>query len=113
MSEARMHVRDCGCLDATSLSGPVLLDPRCLALDGGPDPDPEPFDFGSIRLRPYEHGHLMLIADCLHPTCGWRMTFSTWRMDLIIDTCRDHPCRRLCSCGQAERVAPVTPACSA
>lgn len=42
MSErvARMHVEDCGCLDAGKIDGPVIVDPRCAALDGGPDAPP-------------------------------------------------------------------------
>lgn len=66
--------------------------------------DQEPFDFRSIRLSP-QMGSLLLFADCLHPTCGWRMTFSTGQLDVIIETCRDHACRRLCTCGKSERLS--------
>lgn len=65
----------------------------------------EPFDFGTIRLQPATWGVGMLTAECMRPTCGWHMTFSTNRLDTIIETCRDHACRRLCSCGQAERMS--------
>jgi hypothetical protein len=65
----------------------------------------EPFDFRSIRLRPMGNGSPLLVAECLHPTCGLVMTFSTYRMDVIIETCRDHACRRLCACAESERLS--------
>jgi len=51
--------------------------------------DGEPFDFGTIRLQPASWGVGMLTAECMRPTCGWVMTFSTNRLDTIIETCRD------------------------
>jgi hypothetical protein len=38
MGEAAMHVKDCDCIDASRLGGPVVTDPLCAALDGGPRP---------------------------------------------------------------------------
>jgi hypothetical protein len=42
MDDAAMHVEGCGCLNAEAISGPVITDPRCAALDGGPSSSPAP-----------------------------------------------------------------------
>lgn len=51
LGEARMHVEDCECLDATSMGGPVVTDPRCTALDGGPELVQHQGSKGSWRLE--------------------------------------------------------------
>jgi hypothetical protein len=38
MGKAAMHVKDCDCIDASRLGGPIVTDPLCAALDGGPRP---------------------------------------------------------------------------
>jgi hypothetical protein len=50
------------------------------------------FNPDNVRINAHI-GSDMVIADCLLPGCGWRMSFTPVRLAQIIEVCAEHPCK--------------------
>jgi hypothetical protein len=71
-----MHVGGCDCLDASAVGGPIVTDPRCAALDGGPDADHVDDLVTWLRAQLDEDERVAKMAEILDPA-PWANRVST------------------------------------